>query len=113
MNRRQRYGKQNRGRRVFHFSQARRRSRGVSSWLAAEAEPARAAPPEAAEAERLVGLFDSERARESYRWMESASEKIGKYSDTSTKPTKTAMTIMIIGSMRLSIAVTRVETSSS
>ena len=48
-----------------------------------------------------------------YACIESASEKIGRYSDTSTKPTKTPITIIISGSIRLKLAVTRVATSSS
>ena len=50
---------------------------------------------------------------QSYGWNESASEKIGRYKETSTNATKMPMQIMMAGSTKLSIAVTRVETSSS
>jgi hypothetical protein len=50
---------------------------------------------------------------ESYPWNESAKEKMGRYKETSTKATKMPMQIMMAGSTKLSIAVTRVETSSS
>ena len=45
--------------------------------------------------------------------MESANEKIGKYSDINTKATKIPMKIMIAGSIRLRAAVVWVATSSS
>jgi len=50
---------------------------------------------------------------QTYPWNESASEKIGRYKETSTKATKMPMQIMMAGSTKLSMAVTRVETSSS
>ncbi len=48
-----------------------------------------------------------------YVWMESAKEKIGRYSEISTKATNIPMKIIMTGSIRLSAAVTCVETSSS
>jgi len=45
--------------------------------------------------------------------MESASEKIGKYSETSTNATNNPMKIMMAGSIKLNAAAVRVATSSS
>ena len=48
-----------------------------------------------------------------YPWNESAKENIGRYKETKTNATKIPMQIMMAGSTKLSMAVTRVETSSS
>ena len=69
-------------------------------------------PPSAVELQ--VGRVDlAGMPGRTYPWNESAREKIGRYKDTSTKATKIPMQIMMAGSTRLRIAVTRVETSSS